>query len=216
MYDLLAIVTGYLLGSIPFAFLTTRLFGVSDIRLVGSGNIGATNAWRAAGPIAGILVLILDVGKGIAAVFIASSMPESAISLEYLKLLAGIAAIIGHIFPIFMLFRGGKGVNTALGVMLTILPDEAIVALAVFVIAVVASRYISLGSILAAVVFFLITILEWILDLSDIPPVYVVVTFFLMILILVTHRSNIKRLLSGTENRFSFHSGKGSEVKSNG
>ncbi|HDL04073.1 MAG TPA: glycerol-3-phosphate 1-O-acyltransferase [candidate division Zixibacteria bacterium] len=215
MYDLLAITGGYILGSIPFALIISRLFGIRDIREVGSGNIGATNAWRAAGPAAGIMVTVGDIGKGVLAVFIASLMPESALGAANLKLIAGIAAVVGHVFPVFLLFRGGKGVNTALGVMIMILPIETLIALLGFILIVVISRYISLGSVLAAVIFFISVLMAYILKLEDIPVLYLIVSGILMLLIIITHRTNIKRLLSGRENRFSFHSRKNREGADN-
>ncbi len=215
MYDLLAITGGYILGSIPFALIISRLFGIRDIREVGSGNIGATNAWRAAGPAAGIMVTVGDIGKGVLAVFIASLMPESALGAANLKMIAGIAAVVGHVFPVFLLFRGGKGVNTALGVMIMILPIETLIALLGFILIVVISRYISLGSVLAAVIFFISVLMVYILKLEDIPVLYLIVSGILMLLIIITHRTNIKRLLSGRENRFSFHSRKNREGADN-
>nr|MBN2276319.1 glycerol-3-phosphate 1-O-acyltransferase PlsY [candidate division Zixibacteria bacterium] len=213
MYGTAAIISGYLLGAIPFALIIARMFGIGDIRRVGSGNIGATNAWRAAGPAAGILVAVFDIGKGVLAVLLVSIYPDSSIPAEYLKLIAGMAAVVGHIFPIFLLFRGGKGVNTALGVMLTLLPIEALIALLVFILTVSLSRYISLGSILAAFAFFVAVVIAWSLKLADIPILYVLIAALLMLLIIFSHRSNIKRLLNGTENRFAIHSGQSAEGK---
>ena len=136
MYDLALIIIGYLIGAIPFGYLIPKLFGVTDIRTVGSGNVGATNAYRGAGPVAGILVLIFDIGKGVAVVILARSVTNSYLPSEYLILAAGMAAILGHIFTIFLSFKGGKGVNTALGVMITILTFEVLAALVIFIIVV--------------------------------------------------------------------------------
>ncbi len=206
MYDILTILIAYLIGAIPFGFLIPKLFGIADVRKLGSGNVGATNAYRTAGPVAGILVLIFDIGKGVAAVMLARFIPGTVIPTEYLLFAAGMAAILGHIFTIFLGFKGGKGVNTALGVMITILPLETLVALVVFIIIVSITHYISLGSMLAASMLFLMTFAEWLFKLKEIPPVYVVVTLLLVLLILFSHRSNIKRLRDGNENRFSLHS----------
>ena len=206
MYDIIAIAGGYVLGSIPFALIITRLFGVADIRAVGSGNIGATNAWRAAGPAAGILVSVGDIGKGVLAVLLALLMPESALGYANLKLIAGIAAVLGHVFPIFLGFRGGKGVNTALGVMIMILPVETLIALAGFILTVAISRYISLGSVLAAIFFFLAVLASFLFRLHFVPTLYLIVACLVMLLIMITHRTNIARLLSGSENKFSLHS----------
>ncbi|UCD95574.1 MAG: glycerol-3-phosphate 1-O-acyltransferase PlsY [Candidatus Zixiibacteriota bacterium] len=215
MYDILAIIIGYILGSVPFALLITRAFGVKNLRAVGSGNLGATNAWRAAGPAAGILVSASDIGKGVLAVLIAGVMPDSVIGFEYIKLMSGIAAVLGHIFPVFLLFRGGKGVNTALGVMITLLPVETLIALGIFIIAVAASRRISLGSILAAIVFAIVISLEYLLEFREVHPVYVPTALFLMVLIIVTHRTNIKRLISGKEGPMNFKTRDAHEVENN-
>ncbi len=205
MYDFLTILIAYLIGAIPFGFLIPKFFGVADIRKVGSGNVGATNAYRAAGAVAGILVLICDIGKGVAAVMLARFMPGTIIEIEYLLLAAGMAAILGHIFTIFLGFKGGKGVNTALGVMITILPFETLIAVFVFIVTVGINRYISLGSILAASTLFLLVAAEWLFQFREIHPSYPVVTFLLALLIIFAHRGNIKRLIDGNENRFSFH-----------
>jgi glycerol-3-phosphate acyltransferase PlsY len=215
MYELLAIVIGYLLGAIPFGFLVPRVFGVKDVRKIGSGNVGATNAYRAAGPVAGILVLLFDIGKGVGAVLLARAMPGTLLETEYLIIAAGMAAIIGHIFTVFLGFKGGKGVNTALGVMITILPMEVIIAIIVFIIVVYIKRYISLGSILASSILFLIVFFEWLLKIKDVHPGYVAVSFLLALLIIFAHRSNIKRLIAGNENKFSFHAGVTYKVKEN-
>jgi len=213
MIEILAAPFGYLIGSIPFGLIIARLFGVSDIRKGGSGNIGATNVWRIAGPLPGFIVLLCDVGKGAAAVLLADSFSSGAISVEYLRLASGLAAIIGHIFPIFLRFRGGKGVNTALGVMITLLPIEALIALLVFVLTVAVSRYISLGSMLAAVAFALSIVAERALELSATHPIYVPISILLAVLIIFTHRGNIRRLLNRTESRFRFHSEKARGVQ---
>ncbi len=205
MYHMAAILIGYLIGSIPFGFLIAGVFGVPDIRKVGSGNIGATNVWRVAGRFPGILVMIGDVGKGVAAVSAAAIILPPTDLTEYFKLASGLAAIVGHIFPLFLHFRGGKGVNTALGVMFTLLPVESIIAFVIFVVVVTISRYISLGSILASFSFFLVVLLEWVLNLDYVHPIYIPVSFLLAALIITTHRANIKRLLNGSESRFQLH-----------
>ncbi|MBN2227912.1 MAG: glycerol-3-phosphate 1-O-acyltransferase PlsY [candidate division Zixibacteria bacterium] len=214
MYDALAVLVGYLLGSIPFGYLTARLYGIDDIRKHGSGNIGATNAWRVAGPSAGILVTVCDVGKGVLAVVVASRIGGDVLAVDYVKLIAGMAAIVGHLFPVSFLFRGGKGVNTALGVMLTLLPIQALIALGVFIMTVALSKYISLGSILGASAFFLGVLITRLTGLSEVHPVYVITTFILALLIIYAHRSNIKRLLAGNENRFNFSSKKHPKAES--
>jgi len=154
-----------------------------------------------------ILVFIFDIGKGVGAVLIVGLFSGIALEAEYLKLIAGFAAILGHIFPIYLKFKGGKGVNTALGVMLILLPIEALIGLAVFIITVSLSHYISLGSMLAVTAFFVSVLIRWLFELADINPVYVLTAFVLNALIIAAHHSNIKRLLHGNENRFSLKSG---------
>lgn len=201
---LLVILTAYLLGSIPFGFLVSRLYGVKDIRLVGSGNIGMTNVWRTVGPSAALMVFIGDVGKGMLAVLLTPVISGGSLNLEYLKIIAGLTAVVGHIFSVFLKFRGGKGVNTALGVMTMLLPSEILISAAIFIITVAASRFISLGSIISSLALFLIVLLEYLFWPGRIDSIYILVTFILWIVILFTHRSNIMRLLRGDENRFSF------------
>lgn len=215
MTDMLAVPLGYLIGSIPFGLIIARFFGVRDIRKSGSGNIGATNVWRIACPLAGIIVLLCDIGKGAAAVLLADSFSSGAVNIEYLRLASGFAAIIGHIFSIFLRFRGGKGVNTALGVMITLLPVEVSIALLVFVLTVAVFRYISLGSMLAAIAFALSVGAGKIFGLSNTHPIYVPISILLAGLIILTHRGNIRRLSDGTESRFQFHSEKVSKAKNN-
>ncbi len=206
MLGLIGIPIGYLLGSIPFSYFVARIFGVDDIRAVGSGNVGATNVWRAAGWGPGLLAVFGDVGKGVAAVIIASLLAPATDGAEYYKLASGLAAVVGHIYPVFLHFKGGKGVNTALGVMLILLPGETILALLAFIITVAISKYISLGSMIAGGSFFVIVWLEYFLNLEYVHPVYVPVSLLLAGLIVFTHRPNIKRLMTGTESKFSLHS----------
>ncbi len=206
MTDYGLIFIAYLLGSTPFGLLIPKIYGISDIRKHGSGNIGATNVMRTVGVVPGLLVMAGDVGKGVAAVLIAGLLGKSVIATETLCLLAGLAAILGHIFPIFLKFKGGKGVNTALGVMLMLMPPAAMSGLAAFIVTVLISRYISLGSMIASLVFFGIALMGYLTDFMLIPLSYLIVAAIVPVLIIVAHRSNIKRLLNGTENRFRFHS----------
>src|SRR3972149_965893 len=118
----LPLLGAYLLGGVPFGLISSRLCGVPDIRSQGSGNIGATNVWRVVGPKAGIWVLVLDVGKGAAAVLAARLIDQTLVSHDLFLTGCAAAAIVGHVFPIYLRFKGGKGVNTALGVMITLLP----------------------------------------------------------------------------------------------
>lgn len=214
MYDFLIVLAGYIVGSIPFSLLIARMFGVPDLRKVGSGNTGATNVMRTAGKIPALIAAIFDIGKGAAAVLVAAKFGGSYFGdLEYLKLLAGIAAIVGHIFPVFLRFKGGKGVNTALGVFMTLLTVPTLIAFGIFIITVSVSRYVSLGSILAAVSLPVILILCDIFDIGTFHKIYLLVTVLLALMILITHRSNIRRLLSSSENKFSFQKKSTAEVK---
>jgi glycerol-3-phosphate acyltransferase PlsY len=214
MSNLIAIIAAYFLGAIPFGLIIPGLFGAGDIRKSGSGNIGATNAWRIAGAPAGILVMIFDIGKGVAAVLLAGIILLNYGGFEHLKLICGLAAIIGHVYSVFLRFKGGKGVNTALGVMIMLMPMESMAALVVFIITVVISRYISLGSMLAATAFALTAIVRWVFNLGDIKTVYLVSAILLNVLIFYAHRSNIRRLLAGKENRFSFRGGQDKNIRS--
>ncbi len=177
--------------------------GSGDIRKVGSGNVGATNAIRAAGPLAGALVVIGDVGKGVVAVLIVGFMPETYFQPEYLKMAAGFAAVVGHIFPIYLGFKGGKGVNTALGVMLTLLTIPALIGLATFILTVSITRYVSLGSMLGSIALFGAVLIGRAGGFTETPIAYLIMSGVLMLLIIIAHRSNIGRLFKGSENKLS-------------
>jgi len=144
------ILVAYLIGAIPFGLLIARLFGIGDIRQAGSGNIGATNVLRVLGMKAAIWVYLLDIGKGAAAVLLAGLVPQEAVQVHLFAVLIGAAVILGHVFPAYLKFRGGKGVATASGVLVVILPVETLIAAGVFLTVVFLSRYVSLASIAAA------------------------------------------------------------------
>jgi len=195
----------FLLGGIPFGYLAAYLTGHGDIRKEGSGNIGASTVWRVAGPIPGLSVLILDIGKGVVAVLLCRLVYHTSwpLSSSMSALSGGIAAVLGHVFSPYLAFRGGKGVNTALGVFVSLLPLESAVALAPFFLMMVLFRYVSRGSISGVAVFaFVIWIERWVFK-QPIETPYLVVSLLLAAFILYTHRGNIKRLLQGTENKFS-------------
>ncbi len=202
---LLPILIAYLVGSIPFALIVARLFGAGDLRTQGSGNIGATNVWRVAGLKAAVWVFAGDIGKGAAAVLLArlyaQQYPISLINQESFLILCALAAVLGHLFPIYIGFKGGKGVNTALGAMVALLPIEALLSLGVFLVLVISTKYVSLGSIAGAVAFLLILLVEKYSLEQPVPTEYVVVAALIAALIIVAHRSNIVRLLNGTENK---------------
>lgn len=204
MIESIILVGAYLTGAIPFGLLIPRLYGVPDIRKVGSGNIGATNVLRNCGVAPALIVTALDIAKGVLPVLAASLVASTVFpDREYLRLGAGLAAILGHIFPVYLGFRGGKGVNTALGAFLTLTTISALIALAVFIVTLTISRFVSLGSILAATAFLGINLILYYGGDHSLNFIYVPISILLLGMILFTHRSNIKRLLSGTENRFS-------------
>jgi acyl phosphate:glycerol-3-phosphate acyltransferase len=191
---------GYLLGSIPFGILLTRLFGGGDIRAAGSGNIGATNVTRVVGPIPGILTLILDALKGAAAVWLAQHFSGSSASW---MTATGFAALVGHCFPVWLKFRGGKGVATGAGVFLALCWPAALGAILLFVLVVAFFRFVSLGSIAAAAAMPLLIYLLWAPRLAP-PPSVTIGAFAMAMLIVYKHDGNIQRLVEGREPRFSF------------
>lgn len=206
----LALVVGYTLGSLPFGYWVSRLFGVSDIRQHGSGNPGAANVWRSVGRSAGLIVLLLDVFKGIMSVAAVSYLPQAAGSDAFTEIVlaeigGGGAAIIGHMFSPWLGFRGGKGVITGLGVFLAFMPFEAIGSLIVFIITVSVSRYISLGSMVGAVSMFLIIVAETIVFSDSAEPhwAYLILSAAMAGIIVYRHRGNIRRIRDGTEPKFS-------------
>jgi len=195
----LILVMAYLLGSIPFGFLIVKMRG-SDIRQSGSGNIGAANVARSAGAVAGLLTLVLDAAKGYAAVWIADHWTHGDVRW---MMAAALAAVIGHIFPLWLKFKGGKGVATGLGALLPICPEAVGVAAILWVVIVLFWRYSSLGSIAASVA---LPILMYIFYApGHAPTPFVTVgTILISILVIVKHRHNIERLVAGTENRLKF------------
>ena len=198
----------YLIGSIPFGYLIGRLHGI-DIRKVGSGNIGATNVTRSIGKIAGKICFFLDFLKGALPVVLVNMTFEE--NTANLALAAGLAVILGHVFPIYLRFRGGKGVATAAGVALALAPYPLLCALAVWVVTFLTSRYVSLASIVAAASLPIIAALFFGLGIgTPFPLANSTVFFFALIafLAILRHISNIKRLLNGTENRFDSGAGK--------
>ena len=187
----LTILIGYLLGSIPTGFLVAKARGV-DIRTLGSGNIGATNVARVAGKTRGLLTLLADSAKGFIPAIIAQQMAFSHTAVA----VVATAAFLGHLYPVFLRFQGGKGVATAFGVLLALAPIATLVSLAVFTAVILSSRTVSLSSIAAATA---APIALWFLSYP--PPLIVMSTLFAAMIIL-RHRENIRRLLSGTEPRF--------------
>ena len=204
-------VLAYLLGSIPFGYLLVKIFKGSDIRQSGSGNIGATNVARSGSKVLGILTLLLDAAQGAAAVWLAfkigfdlvntadtASLVNWFASIYNLAAFAALCAILGHMFPPWLRFRGGKGVATAAGAFLVLAPRALLVSLLVFVVVVALTRFVSLGSMLAVLIF---PFAVWFLG-PERTPAFIAVVSASALLIIAKHHENIRRLLSGTENKF--------------
>ncbi len=190
MEELAAVTLGYLAGSIPFAFLVARRHGV-DLRWSGSGNVGATNVLRTSGVPLAVTAMVLDAVKGAVAVLIAQRLADGPAT----PVAAGLAAIIGHIYPVWLRFRGGKGVATAAGVFGVLTPLALAAAAGVFVLAVVVSRYMSVGSVAGALTLATVAVI-------DDPPTAVVAGAIVAALVIIhRHRGNLARLAAGTERR---------------
>ena len=185
------IVLGYLVGSIPFALLMARRWGTADLRSIGSGNLGAANVMRSSGVAAGILVALLDLAKGAFSVALAERFTDNAAG----PALAGLAAIVGHIYPVWLRFRGGKGVATACGVFSMLTPAVMPPVLAIFLATVWLTKYVSLGSVLATVA------LPPLAYAMGTPASAVSAAFVASAIIVFRHRSNLVRLRTGTERR---------------
>jgi len=200
------IIVAYLLGSIPFGYILVKTFRGEDIRLSGSGNIGATNVARSGAKGLGLATLLLDALKGTCAVWIAHALGNSSynicggspcIPVTRLMASAALAAVLGHMFPVWLKFRGGKGVATAVGCFFMLFPIAMLISLGFFLLIVALTRYISLGSMLAAIAF---PILAYFVEGAHLPSVMLVSAIAL--LIIIKHHQNIRRLLAGNENRF--------------
>jgi len=199
-HNLLLLALAYLLGSIPFGLLLAKVFGGKDVRKSGSGNIGATNVARVVGPAAGILTLLLDAAKGAVTVWLAGRYSEQNAAAI---MLAGIAALAGHCFPVWLKFKGGKGVATALGVFVMLSPLAALGGVVFFLMVVLVWRYVSLGSVSAAAAMPLLVYFLW--APGHAPPLIVIFgTLFAAALVIVKHDANLQRLVDGTEPKFSF------------
>ena len=200
---LLFVLLAYLTGAFPSAVWIGKTFYKIDVREFGSGNAGATNTFRVLGKKAGIPVLIMDIFKGWLSVNYISfltNIPQSAEAVFEIKLAFGIAAVIGHLFPIYTGFRGGKGIATLLGLLIGLHAVAALYSILVFVIVFVTSKYVSLGSIIASIAFPILVIL--ILGSTNVS--LNLFAFFVPILSLITHQKNIERLLRGEETKVKF------------
>lgn len=202
---LTALLAAYLLGAIPFGLLIGKARGV-DIRTVGSRNIGATNVFRCVGAKWGILAFLCDMLKGFGGVWCAAipllwSAPIPDSNALLLRVLCGTSAMLGHIFPVWLGFRGGKGISTALGLLIGVAPAAAGIGFGLWVVCFLLSRYVSLSSCLAAIV---IGALVWTPLYADRPVWFAVLMTILAALAILKHRANLVRLAKGTENRFAF------------
>jgi glycerol-3-phosphate acyltransferase PlsY len=199
--SVLIAVAAYLLGSIPTGYLLIRLFRHQDIRQAGSGNIGATNVLRSGGKGLGAATFLLDVLKGCSSVwlgaFLGGLLAPSADTLN-MRGLGALCAVLGHIFPVWLRFKGGKGVSTGFGVFLVAAPWAALAAISVFALILAVSRYVSLASILGAASF---PLFAWRFALADRPLFFIAVEIAVALIIILKHHQNIRRLLAGTESR---------------
>jgi glycerol-3-phosphate acyltransferase PlsY len=194
----LLVLLGYVFGSIPFGYLLVRARSGGDVRAMGSGNIGATNVARTAGFAIGVATLVLDAAKGFFAVWLAGHFSDGNIRF---MMYAGLAAILGHVFPVWLKFSGGKGVATALGMFLMISWAGVAAAVAVFAIVALFWRYVSLASVSAAAALPLLVYLLY--APGHAPPAAVTAgTLLAAVVVIVKHRENIERLMAGTEPRF--------------
>lgn len=201
-------IAAYLLGSIPMGYLLFRLFRNQDIRAVGSGNIGATNVLRTGGKGLGAATFALDCLKGCAAVWLASSVWYLMASSNYdaprlplrdFQAVAALMCVLGHMFPVWLRFKGGKGVATGFGVFLVAAPLAALAAISVFILVLAFSRYVSLASILGSLSF---PAFAWFFIHGERPVFFVCVQTAVALLVIAKHHQNITRLIAGTENRF--------------
>jgi acyl phosphate:glycerol-3-phosphate acyltransferase len=203
MYIILSGVLAYLIGSIPSAVWFGKLTHGVDVREHGSGNPGATNTFRVLGKRAGTVVLLFDIAKGLLATSLAMLLLNNGLinedKLVLAKLILGVIAVFGHLFPIFLKFKGGKGVATLFGVMIGIQLPVALVSLAIFLITLLASKYVSLGSMVAALSFPLM--LTFVPRFKTGEPVLVMFGFFLAIVVFWSHHKNVKRILQGEESK---------------
>ena len=207
MLEYLPFVLAYFIGGIPFGIIVTRLAGKGDIRSYGSGNIGATNVARVCGFKTAIWVYVGDIGKAAVAVLLAKYMYSkfgfSILAPElYFVITAGLC-VIGSIFPIFLKFKGGKGVNASLGSVITLMPLEALSAFAVFLILAFMTRLISLASIIAVSSFTVILLFEKYYFHHQVDILYIVLGLLLAFIVIYAHRKNILRIIDGTEKKFS-------------
>jgi glycerol-3-phosphate acyltransferase PlsY len=200
MNEILLIILAYLIGSVPTSVWISQSFFNIDIREYGSGNAGATNTYRVLGPKWGTIVMIIDMLKGVLAVKLALLLPayaDGGVNLQNLQTGLGLAAVVGHIFPIWADFRGGKGVATLFGLVLGISPWTAIGCVAIFIIVLYLTRFVSLSSILASISFPIFILVIFNVD----NPIYRIFAIAVALMVLLTHQKNIGRLIRGNESK---------------
>ena len=205
---LLIAAVSYLLGSVPVGYLLVRIFLKQDIRAIGSGNIGATNVLRSGRKGLGAATFLLDVLKGCSAIWLAAYIVSTfapPIPVQNMEALAAICAVLGHMFPVWLRFKGGKGVATGFGVFLVASTWAALAAIAVFFLVILISRYVSLASILGAASF---PLFAWMLSSGPRTPFFIAAQCIVAFLIIAKHHQNIRRLLNGTESKFGSQSSK--------
>ncbi|HHP7237224.1 glycerol-3-phosphate 1-O-acyltransferase PlsY [Longibacter sp.] len=208
----IVLLLSYIVGSIPGSLWSSKLLYGIDVRKHGSGNAGATNTFRVVGWQAGVVATIVDMGKGAFAAGVLplwaafGAFPSFGIAAEsgvIVALLCGLAAVTGHMFPVFARFRGGKGVNTAAGILLALTPVSTLLAMLVFVLVLGTTRYVSLSSILAAIAFpTIVAVRKYVFD-ADLTASLLIFGIVVGVAIVVAHQSNIRRLIAGNENRVS-------------
>ncbi|MGN7943270.1 glycerol-3-phosphate 1-O-acyltransferase PlsY [Virgibacillus sp. 6R] len=189
MLNILTLFLSYLIGSVSFALVVGKLFYKTDVRNDGSGNLGATNVFRVLGKKAGIIVAIADILKGTVACLLPQILNSSVNPI-----FCGLLALLGHIFPVFAGFKGGKAVATATGVLLFLTPFGTLTGFFVFILTLILSKYVSLSSMLAGIAIFIYSVL-----FED--KVMIALSLFISVLVIILHRQNIKRIINGTENK---------------
>jgi glycerol-3-phosphate acyltransferase PlsY len=198
------LILSYLVGSFPTAILLSKIIMKDDIRNHGSGNAGATNVFRVMGWKAALIVVLIDIGKGVAAVIFISKLIWQPVSIDAvtIQMFTGAAAIVGHIWTVFAGFRGGKGVGTAFGVLVALIPLSTLVVGIIWLVLVLITRIVSVGSLAAGILFPVAVLLEKKYSDPTISLPLVIMSLLIALLIVITHRSNIQRLMKGEENRF--------------
>ena len=202
MQIIINIILSYLLGSISGSMILGKIKGV-DIRTMGSGNAGGTNAFRSIGPLFALGVVMIDIAKGIISVLFISSLTfYSYISTDFygtIQVLCGVAAVIGHVYPLYYNFKGGKGAGTLIGVVGVLFPESIVYALCSWILILIITGFVGLGTIIASIVLVLVT---YFLYPEGLSSPFGILSILMALFIIFTHRSNIQRMLNGKENQF--------------